>query len=72
LAIHPTQVPVINPHPTSTAEQIAHAQKVIAAYDQADTSHGAGAIVIDDEMVDAATLRVERKRLEIARKAGLI
>jgi len=71
-AIHPTQVPVINPAFTSTAEQIARAQKVIAAYDQADTSHGAGAIVIDDEMVDAATLRVERKRLEIARKAGLI
>jgi citrate lyase subunit beta/citryl-CoA lyase len=71
-AIHPTQVPVINAAFTPTAEQIAHAQKVITAYDQADTSHGAGAIVIDDEMVDAATLRVERKRLEIARNARLI
>jgi citrate lyase subunit beta/citryl-CoA lyase len=71
-AIHPTQVTVINAAFTPTAEQIARAQKVIAAYDQADTSRGAGAIVIDDEMVDAATLRVERKRLEIARKAGLL
>ena len=57
---------------TPTAEQIARAQKIITAYDQADISRGAGAIVIDDEMVDAATLRVERKRLEIARKAGLL
>ena len=32
---------------------------------------GVGAIVIDDEMVDAATLRLEWKKLAIARKAGL-
>jgi citrate lyase subunit beta/citryl-CoA lyase len=70
-AIHPTQVPIINAAFTPTAEQITRAQKIIAAYDQADTRHGAGAIVIDDEMVDAATLRVERKRLAIARKVGL-
>jgi citrate lyase subunit beta/citryl-CoA lyase len=70
-AIHPTQVPVINAAFTPSGEQVARAQKIIAAYDQADASRGAGAIVIDDEMVDAATLRVERKRLEIARKAGL-
>jgi citrate lyase subunit beta/citryl-CoA lyase len=71
-AIHPTQVPIINAAFTPTMEQIARAQKIITAYDQADTSRGVGAIVIDDEMVDAATLRVERKRLEIARKAGLL
>jgi citrate lyase subunit beta/citryl-CoA lyase len=71
-AIHPTQFPIINAAFTPTMEQIARAQKIITAYDQADTSRGVGAIVIDDEMVDAATLRVERKRLEIARKAGLL
>jgi len=71
-AIHPTQVAVINEEFSPTAEEIARAQKIIAAYDQADTSRGAGAIVIDDEMVDAATLRVERKRLEIARQAGML
>jgi citrate lyase subunit beta/citryl-CoA lyase len=70
-AIHPTQVAVINAAFTPTPEQITRAQKIIAAYDQADTARGAGAIVVDDEMVDAATLRVERKQLEIARKAGL-
>jgi citrate lyase subunit beta/citryl-CoA lyase len=71
-AIHPTQVPIINAAFTPTAEQVAHAQKIIAVYDQADTARGAGAIVIEDEMVDAATVRVERKRLEIARKVGML
>jgi citrate lyase subunit beta/citryl-CoA lyase len=71
-AIHPTQVPIINAAFTPTAEQIARAQRIIEVYDQADTARAAGVIVIDDEMIDAATLRVERKRLEIARKAGLL
>jgi citrate lyase subunit beta / citryl-CoA lyase len=71
-AIHPTQVPVVNAAFTPTTEQVMRAQKIITAYDHADASRGAGAIVVDDGMVDAATLRVERKRLEIARKAGLL
>jgi citrate lyase subunit beta/citryl-CoA lyase len=71
-AIHPTQVSIIHAAFTPSGEQIARAQKIIAAYDQADTRRGAGAIVIGDEMVDAATVRVERKRLEIARRAGLL
>ncbi len=31
-----------------------------------------GAIVVDDEMVDAATLKVEAKKLRVARRAGLL
>ncbi|HEX9067460.1 MAG TPA: CoA ester lyase [Ktedonobacterales bacterium] len=69
-AIHPSQVPVINATFTPTAEQIARAQRLIAAYESA-AAQGTGAIVVDDEMVDAANLRVERKRLAIARRAGL-
>jgi citrate lyase subunit beta / citryl-CoA lyase len=71
-AIHPTQIPVINAAFTPTAEQIARAQNIVAAYDLADSNRGSGAIVVDDKMVDAATLRVERRRLEIARKTGLL
>lgn len=69
-AIHPSQVPVINTVFTPTAEQIARAQRLIVAYESA-AAQGTGAIVVDDEMVDAANLRVERKRLAIARRAGL-
>jgi citrate lyase subunit beta/citryl-CoA lyase len=65
-AIHPAQVPVINQVFTPTPEEIARARRIIEAYDQADREAGLGAIVIDDEMIDAATLTVERKKLAIA------
>src|SRR5262249_47727558 len=66
--IHPLQVPVINEAFSPSAEEIARAQTILDAYQQADTEQGRGAIVIGDEMVDAASLRVERKKLAIARK----
>jgi citrate lyase subunit beta/citryl-CoA lyase len=71
-AIHPSQVDVINAAFTPTPEQIEHAQRIFAAYEAADRTGGQGAIVVGDEMVDAASLRVEWKRLAIARKTGLI
>ncbi len=70
-AIHPSQVPVINEAFTPSADEIARARRILDAYAQADTEQGVGALVIDDEMVDAATLRLEWKKLAIARKAGL-
>jgi len=70
-AIHPSQVPVINAAFTPSAEEIARAQRLLDAYAQADVESGVGAIILDDEMVDAATLRVMRRTLAIARKAGL-
>ncbi len=70
-AIHPSQVPVINEAFMPTADEIARAQRILDAYARADVEEGLGAIVIDDQMVDAASLRLEWKRLAIARKAGL-
>lgn len=67
-AIHPAQLPIINAAFTPTAEELARAQRIIDAYAKADAEAGLGAIVVDDEMVDAATLKVERKKLEIAAK----
>lgn len=71
-AIHPAQVDVINEAFTPTQEEIARAARIIAAYEQADVDQGLGAIVLDDQMIDAAQLRVEWKKLAIARRAGLI
>ena len=71
-AIHPTQVPVINAAFTPTGEEIIRAQRILAAYTQADVEQGVGALVLDDEMIDAATLRVERQKLAIARRAGML
>ncbi len=71
-AIHPAQLKAIHAAFTPTAEEIQRAQRIIAAYARADREHGLGAIVVGDEMVDAATLRVEAKKLALARKAGLL
>lgn len=70
-AIHPAQLPAIHAAFTPTVAELERAQRVIAAYEQADRE-GKGAIVIDDEMVDAATLKVEARKLEVARRAGLL
>ena len=70
-AIHPSQIEVINAAFTPTPAEVAQARRIVEAYERADRETGLGAIVIDDQMIDAAQLRVERKRLAIARKAGL-
>lgn len=71
-AIHPTQVPVINEAFTPTSDEIERAQRIVSAYERAGVEQGLGAIAIDDTMIDAAQLRVDRKTLALARKAGLI
>src|SRR5215467_10433793 len=71
-AIHPAQVPVINRVFTPSREEITRAQEIIALYERADADSGLGAVVYKDEMVDAASLPGERRKLAIARKAGLL
>ncbi|WP_170142426.1 HpcH/HpaI aldolase/citrate lyase family protein [Thermosporothrix hazakensis] len=71
-AIHPAQVDVIHEAFTPTKEEVVKALHIIEAYEKADVQEGRGAIVIDDQMIDAAQLRVEWKRLAIARKTGLL
>lgn len=71
-AIHPDQVPVINRVFTPTQEEITRAQAIVALYEKADAASGLGAVVYKDEMVDAASLPIERRKLAIARKIGLL
>lgn len=71
-AIHPTQIDIIHEAYTPDADAIARARHIVEAYEQADIQGGLGAIVIDDQMVDAALLRVEWRTLAIAQKAGLL
>ena len=70
-AIHPAQLEPIHQAFTPTPEELARARRVVQAYRDADRDAGLGAIVLDDEMVDAATLKVEERKLRIARRAGL-
>jgi citrate lyase subunit beta/citryl-CoA lyase len=71
-AIHPDQVGVINRVFTPTPEELQRAQDILAAYEKSDRGAGVGAFVYKDEMVDAASLPIERKKLAIAKKCGLV
>jgi citrate lyase subunit beta/citryl-CoA lyase len=71
-AIHPSHIDVINEVYSPSRAEIERALAILEAYRKADVEAGQGAIVFGDEMVDAATLRVEWKKLAVARKAGLV
>lgn len=61
LAIHPSQVPVINAAFTPGEEEIAHARAIVAAF---SASPGAGALQLDGQMIDQPHLEQARKLLE--------
>jgi len=68
LAIHPAQAPVINEVFTPTADSLAKAQAIIAAFDAAP---GAGVIAIDGVMYDRPHLLRAKGVLTRAKAAGL-
>ncbi|TFI56428.1 CoA ester lyase [Sphingomonas parva] len=59
MAIHPAQVPVINQAFTPTADEIAHARAVVAAF---AAQPGAGALSLDGRMIDRPHL-VQAQRI---------
>ena len=60
MAIHPAQVPVINEAFTPAEDEVAWAEKVLAARDDAD-DEGRGVFRVGDEMIDAPLVaRAER------------
>lgn len=61
LAIHPSQVPVINAAFSPTDAQIAEAQAIVEAF---ETSPGAGALQVEGRMVDQPHLAQARKLLD--------
>jgi citrate lyase subunit beta/citryl-CoA lyase len=71
-AIHPDQVGVINRAFTPSPEELTRAREILGAYEKSNADAGAGAFVYKDEMVDAASLPIERRKLAIAKKCGLI
>lgn len=67
-AIHPSQVEVANDAFAPTPDEIAHAEKVVTAYREAEAA-GRGATGLDGMLVDAAHLRHADT---IARRAELL
>jgi len=67
--IHPCQIETANAVFGPTAEEVAHAQRVVAAYNAAVTE-GRGAVSLDGRMIDAANIRMAEVILERATKIG--
>lgn len=63
MAIHPTQVPVINAAFTPSEEEVAHARRIVAAFAE---NPGAGALQLDGRMIDAPHLKAARRLLALA------
>jgi citrate lyase subunit beta/citryl-CoA lyase len=61
--IHPSQLNTINHLFSPTEQEIAHASRVMQAYEAAAAS-GRGAVTLDGRMIDAANLRMARVVLE--------
>jgi citrate lyase subunit beta/citryl-CoA lyase len=63
MAIHPAQAPIINAAFTPSAEEIAHAKSVVAAF---EADPGAGVLAVDGKMVDAPHLKQAMRLLAAA------
>jgi citrate lyase subunit beta / citryl-CoA lyase len=64
-ALHPAQIPIALEVFTPAPDQVAYARKMIAAY-QAAEAQGLGAIQVDGEMIDAASVRILQNTLDRA------
>lgn len=61
--IHPAQLETANAIFGPTAEEVAHAERTVAAYEEAKAG-GRGAASLDGRMIDAANIRMARVILE--------
>ncbi|CAA9474099.1 MAG: Similar to citrate lyase beta chain, 2 [uncultured Rubrobacteraceae bacterium] len=67
--IHPAQVPAVNEIFSPTRDEIEWARRVIRAYEEAGAA-GSGAVSLDGQMVDAASIRMARNTLDLAGSEG--
>lgn len=67
--IHPDQVPLVHAVYTPKDEEIAHARRVVEAYEK-HQAEGAGAFALDGKMVDAPVVKQAELVLDRARAAG--
>ena len=67
-AIHPSNVAAVNAAFTPSAEEIAEAQEIVAAFEAAPT----GLVVVDGRLIEAPVIRGMRRRLARAAAAGAL
>ena len=64
--IHPAQIGPVNEMFSPTPEELEWAEKVVEAHEEANAA-GSGSISVEGQMVDAASIRVARRILDLAR-----
>lgn len=67
LCVHPDQVPVANAAFTPTADDVARAERIVAAFREAEAK-GAAAVEVDGQMVDYPIVHRARALLDAARE----
>ena len=67
--IHPAQLAAVNSIFMPSAEEVARAERVVEAYEQA-VAERRGAASLDGKMIDAANIRMARVVLEKDRRPG--
>ena len=67
-AIHPEQIAAINECFSPSAEEIAHAQRVVAAFAEAE-ARGRGSTSLDGWVIDVPVVKRARALLELARRS---
>ena len=70
-AIHPDQIDIINDIFSPSKEDVARAEKVLAAHKEAEEK-GIGAVAVDGRMVDRATVRLAKQLYEQAKYLKLV
>jgi citrate lyase beta subunit len=68
--IHPSQIETVNEVFSPTEKELEWAKKVISAYEEANAA-GSGAISVDGQMIDAASIKMAQNILELARGAEI-
>jgi citrate lyase subunit beta / citryl-CoA lyase len=69
--LHPSQVDIVNAAFTPSADEYARAVRILAAYEQATSVDGRGAVMLDDEMIDEASRKMARRLAALGAAAGL-
>ncbi len=69
-AIHPSQIEIANTAYTPSTDEVAQARTLSAAYAEAEAK-GLGAVAVEGDMVDAASVRILRNTIRKAELIGL-
>ena len=68
-AIHPDQIATLNECFSPSAQEIAHAERVVAAFEEAE-ARGRGSTSLDGWVIDVPVVKRARALLELARRAS--